>query len=135
VDVGTDNEALRNDDLYIGEKRPRAKGEEYFSFLQEMIDAIRERYPDALIQFEDFTTAYAYEILKLFKYKQLCFNDDIQGTGAVTLAALLNGNYLFFLKCLKALRSKGLAFNDLRSQKIVMVGGGTAGLGGNFCFF
>eukprot|EP01080_Neovahlkampfia_damariscottae_P009808 gene9808-2133_t len=118
MDVGTDNKEFRENELYIGENRPRARGDEYFSFLDEMMEAIRQRYPDALIQFEDFTTQYAYDILQKYKSKHLCFNDDIQGTGAVTLAALLN-----------ALRAQGKTFTDLRDQKIVMVGGGTAGLG------
>jgi malic enzyme len=118
LDVGTNNEELLNDKLYIGAKQKRLQGNEYFEFIDEFISAVRFRWPNVLIQFEDLTTQYAYSVLKKYNENQLCFNDDIQGTGAVTLAALLN-----------ALRSKGQSFTDLRSQRIVMVGGGTAGLG------
>lgn len=118
LDVGTNNENLLNDKLYIGVKQRRLSGKEYFEFIDEFIQAVRSRWPNVLIQFEDFTTQYAHQILSKYNNHQLCFNDDIQGTGAVTLSAILN-----------ALRAKNLSFTDLRNQKIVMVGGGTAGLG------
>ena len=118
LDVGTNNQELLNDRLYIGAKQKRLDGPAYYEFVDEFMTAVRYRYPNALIQFEDFTTQHAYPLLKKYKQSQLCFNDDIQGTGAVTLSALLN-----------ALRAKGQSFTDLRSQKIVSVGGGTAGLG------
>lgn len=118
LDVGTNNQTLLDDPLYIGAREKRLHGEEYFSFVDEFMKAIRYRWPNALVQFEDFSTENAAKILQKYRYTQLCFNDDVQGTGSVTLAALFN-----------ALRVKGQSFNDLRSQKIVQLGSGTAGIG------
>lgn len=82
------------------------------------MNAIRTRWPKALIQFEDFTTSKAYPVLEKYRKTDLCFNDDIQGTGAVVLAGLLN-----------ALRAQGKSTKNLTEQRIVMLGAGGAGLG------
>lgn len=115
VDVGTDNQELLNADLYMGLRHRRLKGEAYFRVMDEFIGAIQERWPDCLIQFEDFNHENALPILERYRDKVMCFNDDIQGTGAVTLAAIL--------------ASLRLSNDKLASKRIVIVGAGTAGVG------
>ncbi len=87
--MGTDNDALLKDPLYLGGKHPRIKGEEFYEIIDEFIVAAHERWPKALIQFEDFTNDHAFPLLNKYREKLLCFNDDIQGTGGVALAGLL----------------------------------------------
>jgi len=118
LDVGTDNTAIRNDPSYLGLNMPRLKGEPYFSLVDELIDAITSRWPHALIQFEDFNTSAAEPILRKYRYKHLCFNDDIQGTGTVAVAGMLC--------CLKAMK---LPYSALVNQRIVCLGSGSAGIG------
>ena len=117
-DAGTNNKALLNDEFYLGMSHPRLKGQEYFSLLDEAICALKSRWPNALIQFEDFASEYASTILQTYRKTHLCFNDDIQGTGAVTLAGVLCG-----------LRKRGLQPSDIKNQRIVVCGAGSAGLG------
>jgi Malic enzyme len=88
LDVGTDNEALRNDTLYLGMRAPRLRGEEYLSFVDEFVSSVKRLYPDALLQFEDFATNNAITLLDRYRDQLLCFNDDIQGTASVVLAGL-----------------------------------------------
>lgn len=88
LDVGTENEKLRNENLYLGSRRTRARGAEYDDFVDEFIQAIKLRYPKAILQFEDFATPNAIALLQRYKHQLLCFNDDIQGTAAVALAGL-----------------------------------------------
>lgn len=87
-DIGTNNEQILNDTLYLGYPHHRLEDKEYYALMEEFIEAIIERYPKALIQFEDFQTARAFGLLKKYRKKILCFNDDIQGTAAVALAGL-----------------------------------------------
>ena len=117
LDCGTDNEELRNDPTYLGMTHRRLKGDEYFSLVHEFVMSVFQRWPNALLQFEDFSTANAQAILDAYKGIKLCFNDDIQGTGAVTLAGLLGA--------LRAQKSDQM----LRDQKIFVVGAGSAGIG------
>lgn len=117
LDCGTDNEALRNDPTYLGMTHRRLKGDEYFSLVHEFVMSVFQRWPNALLQFEDFSTVNAQAILDAYKGIKLCFNDDIQGTGAVTLAGLLG-----------ALRAQKSG-QQLRDQKIFVVGAGSAGIG------
>lgn len=115
LDVGTDNSALLNDPLYLGSKHPRVKGEEYDAFVEKFVRAIKKRFPNVLLQWEDFSKDHARALLERYQDQICSFNDDIQGTASVTLAALL--------AALKA--SKG-SFKD---QRIVIAGGGAAGIG------
>ena len=115
LDVGTNNEKLLNDPFYMGNRHRRISGDEYYEFVDKFIKAVKRRWPDAMVQFEDFAQPNAMPLLKRYRDQICCFNDDIQGTAAVTVGTLL-----------AACRSKGVA---LSSQKVVFVGAGSAGCG------
>ena len=115
LDVGTNNEELRNDALYLGYPRRRLAGKAYFDLVEEFVKAVESRYPDALIQFEDFLTPNAYALLHKYRERVLCFNDDIQGTAAVALAGVYSST-----------RITGVRFEDLR---IMFLGAGSAATG------
>jgi malate dehydrogenase (oxaloacetate-decarboxylating)(NADP+) len=118
LDVGTDNEELLNDKFYLGVRERRMRGSAYFHLVDEFMDAVRFRWPNVLVQFEDFSSRVAQPLLDKYRDEHLCFNDDIQGTGATTLAGLL---------C--ALRVKGEDVTSLGDQRIVIAGAGSAGIG------
>ena len=88
LDVGTDNETFLNDPLYIGLQQRRLRGPAYDALVDEFMDAAATVFPNAIVQFEDFGNSNAFRILKKYQDRTACFNDDIQGTAAVTLAAL-----------------------------------------------
>ena len=115
LDVGTGNDALREDELYIGYPRKRLAGRAYFDLVEEFVTAVQARFPDALIQFEDFLTPNAYALLQKYRHRVLCFNDDIQGTAAVALAGVYTST-----------RITGVKFRDLR---IMFLGAGSAATG------
>ncbi len=115
LDVGTNNEELRNDPLYLGIDQARLTGPEYDELVDEFIQSIQQAYPKALIQFEDFLTPNAYRLLTKYRDQILCFNDDIQGTAAVALAGVYAST-----------RISGLQFSDLR---IMFLGAGSAATG------
>eukprot|EP01136_Pigoraptor_vietnamica_P000961 Opistho-1_new@26945 len=120
IDVGTNNQALLDDPLYLGMKHTRITGEAYLEVIDEFMCAVRGRYPRALVQFEDFRTPNAELLLSRYRNDFRMFNDDIQGTGAVALGGILS-----------ALRA-GAGDNDSRKltdQRIVCVGAGSAGIG------
>jgi malate dehydrogenase (oxaloacetate-decarboxylating)(NADP+) len=115
LDVGTNNDALRNDVLYLGYPHRRLKGKAYFDLVEEFVTAVQSRYPNALIQFEDFQTPNAYAFLRKYSQRVLCFNDDIQGTAAVALAGVYAST-----------RITGMKFRDLT---IMFLGAGSAATG------
>lgn len=115
LDVGTDNEDLLNDELYLGLHRPRVRGQEYDAFIDKFVAACKKRYPKAYIHFEDFGIGNARRILDKYTPQIACFNDDVQGTGCVTLAALYAAFHVAKL--------------DMKDVRIVMFGAGTAGTG------
>ena len=115
LDVGTNNETLRADPLYLGVNRPRVRGEAYDALLDEFITAVQRRFPAALIQFEDFGMRNALGLLDRYRNEARCFNDDIQGTGATVLAGMIS-----------ALRMQKM---DWRDARVLIAGAGSAGLG------
>jgi len=118
LDVGTNNETLLNDKYYLGVQEPRLQGPEYYHLVDEFVSAVRHRWPNVLIQFEDFSSDKAQKLLNKYRDDVLCFNDDIQGTGATTLAGVLG-----------ALRAKGQSPTSLGNERILIAGAGSAGIG------
>ena len=115
LDVGTDRQDLINDPLYLGVRHKRLTGEAYDKFIDRFVESVTARYPKAIIQWEDFSKDTAFRVLERYRKLVPSFNDDIQGTGAVTLAGVLN-----------ALKLK----NDrLEDQTMVIHGAGAGGIG------
>ena len=115
IDVGTNNQQLLNDPLYMGWREPRITGEEYYDFIDQVLTGIRRRWPHALIQFEDFAQKNAMPLLTKYRDKFCCFNDDIQGTAAVSVGSLI-----------AASRAAG---KQLKDQIVTFLGAGSAGCG------
>jgi malate dehydrogenase (oxaloacetate-decarboxylating)(NADP+) len=123
LDVGTDNQELLHDPYYIGLVQNRLRGDAYFELVDEFLDAVRMRFPDVFVQFEDFSSDVAMDILKYYRNDRsesrdpVCvFNDDIQGTGAVTTAGLFSG-----------LINRGESPENLKDQRIMIAGAGVGG--------
>lgn len=115
IDVGTNRESLLNDPMYIGNRHPRIRGERYDNFIDAYVKAVSKLFPYALLQWEDFEHGNGRRILERYRNQICTFNDDMQGTGAITLAAAIS-----------AVRVCGI---PLRSQRVVVFGAGTAGMG------
>jgi malate dehydrogenase (oxaloacetate-decarboxylating) len=115
LDVGTDNEGLLNDPLYLGNRHARVRGPGYDAFIRKYLETASAMFPGALLHFEDFGANNARRILVTYRDKYRIFNDDMQGTGAVVMAGLFN-----------ALKVTGTRWRD---QRVVVFGGGTAGVG------
>jgi malate dehydrogenase (oxaloacetate-decarboxylating)(NADP+) len=115
LDAGTDNTALREDPFYLGLRQPRLQGEAYDTLLAEFVAAVQEVFPGVLLQFEDFSNHSAFALLQRYRDQLCCFNDDIQGTGAMGLAGLYT-----------ALRLNG---EPLTQQRLLFAGAGEAALG------
>jgi malate dehydrogenase (oxaloacetate-decarboxylating) len=115
LDVGTNRESLLNDPMYIGNRHARVRGERYDAFIDAYVRAATKLFPNALLQWEDFAPGNGRRILEKYRDRICIFNDDMQGTGAITLAAAIS-----------AVRVCG---TPLRSQRVVIFGAGTAGIG------
>jgi len=115
LDVGTDNEELLGDPLYLGWRHERVRGQEYDDFIEAFVQAVIEEFPNVLLQWEDFSKNNATRLLERYRDRLCTFNDDIQGTGAVTLAG--------FLAAMDVIGSK------ISKQQIVMLGAGSSATG------
>jgi malate dehydrogenase (oxaloacetate-decarboxylating) len=115
LDVGTNRESLLKDPMYIGNRHTRVRGERYDEFIDAYVQAATKLFPNALLQWEDFSPGNGRRILEKYRHRICTFNDDMQGTGAITLAAVVS-----------AMRVCG---TPLRNQRVVIFGAGTAGVG------
>ncbi|KAF9258271.1 hypothetical protein L218DRAFT_877508 [Marasmius fiardii PR-910] len=115
LDVGTDNEELLNDSLYVGWPHKRVRGKDYDEFIDKFVQLVRKHFPNSLLHFEDFGVNNAHRILERYRDVHSVFNDDIQGTGAVTLACTM--------------AAIGVTKSKLSDQRFVIFGSGSAGLG------
>ncbi|KAF6011882.1 NAD-dependent malic enzyme, mitochondrial [Brettanomyces bruxellensis] len=115
LDVGTNNKKLLEDELYMGNRFPRVRGEAYDAFVEKVMTTLHNMYPHAVIHFEDFGVTTARPVLERYKKRYACFNDDIQGTGAVAMASMT-----------AALQVTNRKLADVQ---VVIFGAGSAGLG------
>ncbi|KAG8869307.1 NAD-dependent malic enzyme, mitochondrial [Serendipita sp. 405] len=115
LDVGTNNKELLDDDIYVGWRHNRVRGKDYDEFVDKFVQLVKKHVPNGLLHFEDFGVTNAQRLLNRYQEDYAVFNDDIQGTGAVTLAALMS--------------AVGITKTKLSDQTIVIYGAGSAGLG------
>ncbi len=115
LDVGTNRESLLNDPLYLGNRHARVRGERYDAFIDAYVKTATRLFPNVLLHWEDFGPSNGRRILEKYRSQVCTFNDDMQGTGAITLAAVLS-----------AVKVSGV---PLREQRVVILGSGTAGIG------
>ena len=115
LDVGTNNQERLNDPEYLGWRHERITGQDYFDFIDQFVQAVKQEFPETCLQWEDFANSHARPILERYRDELLTFNDDIQGTAAVALGAILG-----------AIKVSG---KSLRDQQIVIFGAGSAAIG------
>lgn len=115
LDVGTDNEELLNDPLYLGWRHERIRGQQYDDFIEAFVSAVVKKFPNALLQWEDFSKNNASRLLERYRDRLCTFNDDIQGTGAVTLAGLL--------------AAMNVNRTQLSNQRVAILGAGSSAIG------
>ena len=115
LDAGTNNESLLHDPLYLGMKAARPAQKDLYTFVDEFVEAVQEVFPLCCIHFEDWTGVDAINLLKRYRDKVCCYNDDIQGTAAITISGLIN-----------AMKLKKEKLSD---QRILFLGAGSAGIG------
>jgi malate dehydrogenase (oxaloacetate-decarboxylating) len=115
LDVGTNSESLFSDPLYVGWRHERVRGDAYDQFIDKFVQLVRKYLPHCLLHFEDFGVTNAQRLLEIYRDKHAIFNDDVQGTGAVTLAAVMS--------------AVGVTRSSLADQRYVIYGAGSAGLG------
>jgi malate dehydrogenase (oxaloacetate-decarboxylating)(NADP+) len=115
LDVGTNNRELLSDPLYLGLRQERLEGQEYADFIEEFVTAVEERFPQIVLQFEDFATRNAFDLLGRYRDRLCAFNDDMQGTAAVTLAGILS--------------AQTLTGRKLSEERLVFLGAGEAAVG------
>ena len=113
LDCGTNNEHLKNDPLYLGQRVSRVPDETFYGLLDEFMEAASKQWPNAVIQFEDFSNNHCFDMLERYQNKYRCFNDDIQGTGAVVSAGFVNA----------------MRLSKNQDHKIVVFGAGSAASG------
>ena len=114
-DFGTNNEKYLSDPEYLGRKEKRISGDAYLELVDEFMEAVTLKWPKVLVQFEDFSNDHAFMLLERYRERYLCFNDDIQGTGAVVLSGFIN--------------SLRIAKIDPKEVRLVFSGAGSAGIG------
>lgn len=115
LDVGTNNQNLLDDPLYLGWRHKRLRGQEYDEFVDHFVQIVQKHFPNAFLHWEDFGVDNARRLLTKYKTQMATFNDDVQGTGAITLACIMAG-----LK---------LTAGKVQDQRVVIFGSGTAGIG------
>ncbi|KAJ3339665.1 hypothetical protein HDU93_007891 [Gonapodya sp. JEL0774] len=115
LDLGTNTEPILNDPLYLGTRAKRPSDEVFFEFVDEVMEALKDKWPAMLVQFEDFSSEHAFATLERYRNTYMCFNDDIQGTGAVILSGFIN-----------AVKQSGIPISQ---HQLLFYGAGSAGVG------
>ncbi|KAG7583714.1 Malic enzyme NAD-binding [Arabidopsis suecica] len=118
IDVGTNNEKLLKDPMYLGLQQHRLEDDDYIDVIDEFMEAVYTRWPHVIVQFEDFQSKWAFKLLQRYRCTYRMFNDDVQGTAGVAIAGLLG-----------AVRAQGRPMIDFPKMKIVVAGAGSAGIG------
>ncbi|ORX60459.1 hypothetical protein DM01DRAFT_1332616 [Hesseltinella vesiculosa] len=119
LDLGTNNDKFRQDEFYLGLRQPRPADDQFYPVVDKVLSALHTVYPQMVIQFEDWSSEHAFGLLEKYQNKIVCFNDDIQGTGAVILSGIINA-------IRKVEKDDGVSPKD---HRVVFYGAGSAGIG------